>query len=182
MNIPTGTKILFNRMRTEFQLEPTKNHNYRAFLGYGVTREIEAELMLDRFDRRPSVLTGDFSYNYLGALTDTLPGVSLGVRDIADRTEDGRQIYIAITYRVSAESEFNNDVPLELTLGAGSGRRSPLFVGVQVPFTWSFRLLAEHDGNMPRLGFEYFPKKDWSARLQFDERRTTLSLRWSARF
>ena len=90
--------------------------------------------------------------------------------------------YIATTIRIGLSGEFNSNTPLELTLGGGVGRKSGVFVGFELPFTWQFRLLAEHDIRRVTAGVEYRPFTGAGVRLMVRDEGPLVGFRYSMRF
>jgi hypothetical protein len=177
---PTGTKILYRHARAEFMFD-RNGRDFQAFLGFGITREVEAEVVLERFDAR-NAGTFNVAYNLFPVFIDQVPGINVGVRDALDRTRDGRLIYLALTHRLSAESDLVEEAPVEVSFGGGFGRRAGAFVGVRLPITDRFRLLAEHDVHRITAGFEYQHESGLGGRLLFREGETLLSVRFLTRF
>jgi hypothetical protein len=147
-----------------------------------VTKDIEVEFQLNRFDQRVSLGTFNASYLFSPAIVDTAPGLALGVQDAMDRTREGRMYYIALTYRLGLDGDYNSKTPLELTMGAGFGRRHGMFVGVQIPFRWSFRGFAEYDLRRFTSGLEYRPWHHLALRAMFRDNETLFGARVSYRF
>lgn len=180
---PTGSKLLMRQARIEFMTGLTrKREDNRFYLGYGLTKEIEAEFMLDRIAPNARLGTMNLSYTYLGPIIDTSPGVSIGVQDAMDRTPEGRFMYVAFTYRMGLDGRYNSGVPMELTVGGGGGRRNGLFTGVVLPFTWQFRGFAEHDTRRITAGFEFRPVTGAALRLMWREGTPLASVRYTVRF
>lgn len=182
MLAPTATKVRYRQARFETAFEATKSRNAWGALTVGVLPEVEAELFLERWEGKPTLGTVSLSYQYLPPLMDTAPGLAIGVQDAADRTALGRMYYVAFTMRKALDGEFVGDTPLELTMGFGFGRRSGVFGGVSLPFTWQFRLLAEHDLRGPRAGLEYRMHSGLAFRTMFEEGRTSLAARYTVKF
>lgn len=181
---PTGSKLLMRQARIEFMTGLTRQReDNRLYLGYGLTKEIEAEFMLDRIAPNARLGTMNLSYTYLGPIIDTSPGVTVGVQDIMNRTAEGRFAYLAFTYRMGLDGRYNASVPMELTLGGGGGsRRSGLFTGVVLPLTWQFRAFAEHDTRRITAGFEFRPLNGAALRLMWREGSPLASVRYTVRF
>ncbi len=180
--VPTGTKLLHKQVRIEFMGENRTENRYSTFLGVGLTKDIELELQLTRFDRDVSLGTFNLSYQFTPAIVDTAPGLAFGVQDAMDRTREGRMYYMSLTYRLGLDGEFNSRTPLELTCGGGFGRRSGVFFGVMIPFTWSFRVLAEHDLRRFTSGIEYQPIHGLGLRAMFRDQETLFGVRFTKRF
>lgn len=181
ISIPIGNKIRYRFVRAEFRMLNEHRERYIAALGMGVTRDLEVEVFMDRLGGRARG-TFDVAFSQLPPIVDTSPGISIGVRDVLNRTADGRYSYLAFTNRIGLDGEFNGGTPMELTLGARFGKTSGAFVGVMLPFTWQFRLLAEHDAKRAAAGLEYLPFHGWSVRLMTDERGPSCAVRYIARF
>lgn len=179
---PSATKLLNRQVRLEYMWEQSKRDRFDAFLTVGATKDIELEFQLDRFDRDVTLGTLNATYLFVPAIVDTAPGLAFGVQDALDRTRDGRMYFIALTYRVGLDGDFNSRTPLEVTAGGGFGRRSGMFMGAQIPFTWQFRGLAEHDLRRVSAGFEYRAFPGFAARAVWREGQTLLSVRYTAKF
>lgn len=179
--IPTGDKIPFQTMRLEYLWLNRPGSAFDAWAGFGVTKDFEAELQLERLDSNAAVGTFNLAYSFVSPITDTVPGLAIGVRDGLNRTEVGRQFYAAATYRVGTAGEAGAD-HLDATLGVGVGRRTVPFVGVMLPFSPHVHGLAEHDGQRATAGIEVIPFAGLGLRLMAQEHQTLISVRWSARF
>lgn len=181
ITIPTGRKLPFGTVRYEFRAEP-KQRGAREHLlaaGIGTSFEIEARTSWLQDDRGTG--TFDLAYNVIAPIPDLSPGISFGVQDAMDETEDRRRFYAAITFRPYFTTA-NGDTPGEVTLGVLQGEYTHPFVGVGIPFTREFRLLAEHNGLRPAAGFEYRPKPNLGFRIQFREHQTMASLQLTTKF
>jgi hypothetical protein len=179
---PSALKVRNRHVRFEYDVELNRNRNARGYLAVGMTREIEAELILDRVESKPDLASLNLSYQYLPCIVDAAPGISIGVQDLMDRTIERRMAYVAFTYRFGMDGPHNSFTPLELSLGFGVGRRNGVFVGVMVPFTWQFRLLADHNIRGVSAGLEYFPLHNASLRWIFREGQSQIGMRWTSRW
>lgn len=181
INIPTALKVRYNQARFEYKWEPTKRENDRGYLGVGVTRDLEVEAI---FESRSMERIGslNLTYQYLVPIVDTAPGLAIGVQDAMDRTPDRRMYYLAFTHRYGLDGQHNSMVPLEFTLGFAFGKRSGVFTGVSLPFTWQFRALAEHDLRRPSLGFEYQTHFGLTGRVIFTEGSTQLGFKYTFKY
>jgi len=179
---PNALKVWNRNARIEYMTEPTKSDNWRTFLAVGLTPNLEAELILNRLENRPTLGSFNASYQFIVPIVDTAPGVSVGVQDALDRTPERRMYYLAFTQRFGLDGPYNSQNPLEITAGFGFGRRSGVFVGAMIPFTWQFRLLAEHDLNRVAGGFEYQPFHGSAIRAIFQQGSTQLSFRYTFKF
>lgn len=181
--VPTGTKLLMRQARVEFMTNLTRNRStHRTYVGLGVTKEIEAEFVLDRWAPNATLGTLNLGYTYIPPIVDTSPGLTIGVQDLMNRTPEGRLGYVAFTYRMGLDGQYNSGASLELTLGGGFGHRGGLFTGVVLPWTWQFRSFAEHDSRAITAGFEFRPVAGAAIRLMWRENEPLASIRYSHRF
>ena len=180
--IPTGTKIPYRAVRAEWLFEGHEPKRVQQSIGYGITKLIDAEFVTERFNDSITVSTANASFNYLPAFVDMAPGISFGIRDIANRTEFGRSPYIAITYKSGLEGQLNSDFPAEMTLGFGTGGFRGLFVGVMVPFSREVRLIGEHDTHRVSLGFDLRPFKELSVKTVLQDGSGVFSATFQAKF
>lgn len=179
---PNALKVRNQQARLEYDFELTRHRNARAYLGIGVTKEIEAEFILDRMETKPDLASLNLSYQFVPCIADAAPGISFGVQDLMDRTIERRMFYTAFTYRFGMDGQYNSNTPLELSLGFGVGRRNGVFVGAMIPFTWQFRLLADHNIQGVSAGLEYFPLHNASVRWIFRDGQSQLGIRWTTRW
>lgn len=179
---PNALKVWNRNVRVEYMFEPSRSQNWGTYLAVGLTDNIEAEFILNHLEGRPTLGTFNASYQFIVPIVDTAPGLSIGVQDALDRTPERRMAYLAITQRFGLDGQYNSQTPLEITMGFGFGRRAGVFVGAMVPFTWQFRLLAEHNINRVAAGFEYQPFHGSAVRAIFQNGSTQLSLRYTMKF
>ena len=178
--IPIGNKVPFRSFRLDY-LSLDGKGDYDAFATLGLTKEIEAELEFERIGPRPVLGTGSLSYTFINPVTDTIPGVSVGVRDLYNRTQFGRFGYFATTYRIGTEGEMGADF-MDVHLGVGYGRYFFPFVGAMLPLSPQFAVMAEHDGKQPTAALQLTPHPGLQVRWIAREHQTMWSLRWTARF
>lgn len=180
--IPTGKKLPQGTVRGEWLFDGGDRERNRFYLGAGVTRNLEFEFLTFS----PAVSGGNrldslnLSYNYVDPVVGFVPGLTLGVRDLLNRSE-GRALFLATTYRIGLVGDYNSDTPAELTLGVGTKPYRGAFVGVTLPFTATFRVIAEHDSRDLRAGFELKPHRDLAFRWFHQEQGGTWSLSWTRR-
>jgi len=181
IDIPTARKIPYDDFRYEFRSEPFVSGTFEQYLGLGIGKSFELDLrsMEQRGDRQ--VGTFDFAYDFIAAIPDVSPGISIGVQDAADRTIDGRRYYIATTYR-EALQVINESVKADITLGAQTGKISSPFVGFLLPFSKEVYLIGEHNGYRISAGFEIRPAPNMAFRFYTRGSNAMLSLSLSSRF
>lgn len=182
VTIPVGKKVLNRTFRIEGLFDPADWGRGRFSLAAGLTQNIDAEIYHDRLSSGRNFTSFDVAYNQSAPITDLTPGISVGLLDALNETELGRRLFGAITFRVGLQGDTVNDVPLEVTIGAATNVRHPIFVGVLLPFSPSYRILAEHDGERITAGFEFRPGPGVVARALFRRDRTLVSLSLTHRF
>ena len=178
IDIPVGKKVPNRVVRLEGEIRQG-TRDYRGLLDLGLNAYVDATVHHDSFSGNKALTSFDFSYNYIAPITDIAPGISLGVQDISNKTDEGRRGFFATTYRLGGIDTFT---PNELTIGAQVGKTSSAFLGILIPATPTFRLMAEHDGQAINAGFEYRPNKQWAARWIYRDGRPSLTLRIQHKF
>jgi hypothetical protein len=181
ITVPTARKLPFGTVRYEFRSEPRGEGAREHLLAAGISTLYELEVRTSWLDSGKQVGTFDLAYNVLAPLPEIAPGLSFGIQDALDQTEDGRRLYAAITFRPVFVTA-NGDVPADVTLGIFQGEYTHPFVGVSLPLARQFRVLAEHNGFRPAAGFEIRPQPNLGFRIQFRERQTLASLQVTTRF
>jgi len=181
IDIPTARKILFEDFRYEFRAEPVVGGQLQHFLGLGIGKSFELDLRDIENPGVRSVSTFDFSYNYVPALPGISPGISFGVQDASNTTLDGRRFYAVTTFRNTMDDIAGN-VYADITLGFQVGSLTSPFVGVSVPFSQNFYVIAEDSGFRVSAGAEFRPSPRLAIRFVVREQRTLLSLSATSRF
>jgi hypothetical protein len=178
--VPTGKKLLRGQIRLEALDRP--GDRGRVWLGTGLLQSFELEGVLS--EERPGTWAGtfDFAYNHAPPFTDISPGISVGVMDALNRTEEGRALYLAVTYRYGNVGDLNQDVPTELTVGLWTRPQGLAFFGVSLPFSQQLRFLAEHDSDRLAGGIELRPADGVGAKVVFEREGTAFGLILSLRF
>jgi hypothetical protein len=154
ITVPMGRKIPFGTFKIDTFLELSRARSFDRWIGVGVSPEIELAYHGERVNGGPVRDTLDVSYNYVTPLTNQSPGISAGIQDVANRTRDGRQVYVAVTWRTAADEIGMGNVPLDVTLGIAQGDRTHPFVGASMPLSESLRLLVESNGNRIASGID----------------------------
>ena len=179
--IPTGKRLLKDQYRIDLLTEPSRDNTYGWF-GTGLGHSFDVELTGESLDTDGIVSSLDFSYNYISPVTDFAPGISVGVQDMADHTDRGRNVYLAVTFRSGNYGEHNQDVPTEVTFGFWSRHEGLMFGGVVLPFSKHLKLLAEHDSHQFTAGFQVSPTDNVDFRFMFRESQVLLGMRIQKRF
>jgi len=181
ITIPTGRKLAYGTVRYEFRLDPSGSGNPESLLGIGIGTSFDMELRTEDQPGQRTTGTFDLAYNFLGAVPGLLPGLSLGVQDALDQTRDGRRFFAATTFREPFET-LNGEFPADITLGMFIAKKSTPFVGVEVPFSKEFHLLAEHNGIRIAAGAEYRPIPLINLRAQVIGQRSFVSVQVFSKF
>ncbi len=183
ITVPTGRKLSFGTVRLEYNSQLNDRRRNEWSLGVGATDSIELEIR-NRSSRDrdgEGFTTLDFGYNLLTPIPDTSPGITVGVQDLLDATEIGRRGYLALTYRISYDS-FDAESTAEFTLGGFFGKSATPYIGISVPLSKRFRLLADHNGEALSGGLELMLVKEISVRYFAEGKHTFLGISAAKRF
>ena len=181
ITIPTGKKLLSDSFRFEIMTDRSRDITMGWF-GTGLGQSFDFEVTGESFNDNVMVGSLDLSYNYTVPVMDFLPGISLGVQDLAGVSDRGRAAYLAITHRYGNTGELNQDIPTELTFGFWTRHEGLVFAGVSLPFSHVFSLLAEHDSENLTAGVQLSPRDGIDFRALFRQNQVMVSLRVQARF
>lgn len=179
--IPTGKKLLQGVYRFELLTEPSRDRTLGWF-GTGLGQSFDFELTGESLNEDSVTASLDFSYSYLTPITDFVPGISVGVQDATGRTERGRAIYLAVTFRLGNYDLHNQDVPTEVTFGFWDRSEGLMFAGAVLPFSEHLKLLVEHDSHQLTAGFQISPIKGADFRFMFRANEVLLGMRIQKRF
>jgi len=182
IEIPVGRKLPAGAARLEHLWEPGDFTRSRTYLGYGIDQGVEVEFLYDRIESRAGRIEVDLSYQYYPAFIDQVPAVRFGIRDLGNSGSRGNRVYVAATYLFTLEGELNANERGEFTVGAMSGGRNSIFVGILLPFSESLRVMAEHDGMRVTAGLELRPADGLALKWLFRPNQTLVSLSLSRRF
>lgn len=164
---PVGGKLRSDQIRSEVFFEGYQGARL-LYVGAGIGDSFDFEVN-ERWSRGQSrQATLDFSYNYVNPFPDYAPGISFGVLDLADQTREGLSLFAVITWRYNQLDPWNDETPLEFSIGTGTGRFTGVFVSARLPFSNQLRFLIEHDSQEVAAGFEIVPIKNarvlWTVR------------------
>jgi len=183
ITIPLGRKIGFDEFTVDSFVELSNGDSLDRFVGIGITQDFELDYHGERIDDGPMRDTIDFSYNYLPPIIDQLPGISVGVEDVLNRTSEGRRYYLATTWESSADNIGSGNLPVELTLGIAQGVELKPFVGASLPLGTNANFLVEHDGYRLSTGFEFHaPKSGVAARVFVRDQEVLVGANLTLRF
>ncbi len=126
-------------------------------------------------------MTFDMSYNLVSPVAALSPGISVGMLDALNETNDGRRTYLAVTFRELLDVG-DKGANGEATLGIQFGHINSGFVGVSLPLSKNFKFLVEHNGARISTGFELGIDKSIRARMITQEGIFLLGLNLSRRF
>lgn len=142
-----------------------------AWLHYGLTDRVELAATREGVPGREPRESLNLYYSYLPPIGERFPGIGVGVRDLMNRTEDGRAYYLALTYSVPLENGAAYEKDFTLSFGVGGGGIKGLFVGFDLPLTNNFSLQAEHDSQRVSAGVLWSPSKAVGLRLFMQQDR-----------
>jgi len=165
ITIPTGSKIFSRNLKVESLFLPSESNRSITYVGYGIDQSFDAEIVIDRLSQNKARGTFNVSWNYVPAVVDVSPGITIGVRDGLDQTRDGRSIYLATSFRFFLDGEFNSDLYGEVVMGFGVGGFRGAFTGLSLPISPQFRLVAEYDSRRITAGLDYRPDRAIQLRL-----------------
>jgi hypothetical protein len=182
ITIPTGSKIRFQQTKLESFFLPSQVGAHQTYVGYGIDPSFDAELVIDRQKGRPVRGTFNVAWNYVPPVVDVSPGITLGIRDGLNRTQDGRSLYLAISQRFFLDGEFNSDLYGELVVGFGVGGFRGAFTGLSLPVSPQFRLVVEYDSFRLTGGLDVRPHPAVQVRLLARDGVPMLGLTLTHRF
>jgi len=182
IHIPLGKKVPKHVIRIEGDFEQRDFHAFHGYLDAGLTTDLDMTIRNDSVDGEPHRDTLDFSYNYISPIADASPGISVGVQDAANRTPDGRRLYLASTFRVGLAGGADTFTPAEITMGVFAGKKNAAFVGAMLPLTPAFRLMAEHDGYRVNAGLDIRPLTNLSVKYLFISSKPQLGIQIRSKF
>ncbi|MFN3683217.1 MAG: hypothetical protein ACK41F_04695 [Fimbriimonadaceae bacterium] len=178
---PSGRKVTYGTVKFDAVWEGDGERCLQSTVSYGLTPALEVSLGGEYVDSRNALPTLDLAYTITDPVVNYVPGLAIGVQDAFGNTFLGRRFYVAVSYDVGMTGRYNGDTPLQLTLGAGTGGHNGAFVGVSIPWTSRFRLLAEHDATRITAGIEVRPADGLWLRMLARDRRSVWGLGWTAR-
>lgn len=181
ITIPKGRRLTAGEWRAEILGVPGER-TLNAWLGTGLLDSLDVELSLTRTASQDTVGSFDFSYNFAPPLIDVSPGLSFGVQDALNRTEDGRALYVATTYRYGNDGELNQDIPTEVSFGFWTRTSGLFFIGARLPFSEHVILVAEHNSRRLAGGVELRPLRGVVFKTVFESGATALGLSLNHKF
>lgn len=176
IHAPIAQKLPYGALKLEGLWSGAEGRTVSQRVGMGFATVFDGELVWDRRPGHDSQFTLDLAYNYTDPVVTLIPGVSIGVQDALNKSEDGRRFYWVTTYHYGLDGKFNQNVPLEFTLGASLGARNGAIVSFNIPFTNWLRIVSEFDAGRLTQGLEYRPAKEAVVRMLFEEK----SVLWTA--
>lgn len=180
--MPVGKKLPYQTLRVEGMFEKSRARRQQVAVGFGIGKSFDLEVRSSKLagDRGEPAI--DLSYNFVSPVVGFAPGISFGVLDGLNRTQDGRRGYVAVTFRQGLAVDFIQNSALEFTFGGQFGSRNSGFMGVWIPFTSNVRILAEHDGIRITAGAEYQWTRELTSRVLYRDRDAYATLAWVRRF
>lgn len=178
---PSGRKAERGTLKAEAVWEGNGRKCLQSYMAFGLTESVEVALGGEYVEQRNALPTLDVAYTFTDPVVNYVPGLAIGVQDALDNTYLRRRVYVAVSFDLGMTGRYNGDTPMQVTLGAGTGGHNGMFVGVMIPWTRHFRLLAEYDATRITSGFEIRPRDGAWFRILARDRRAVWGLGWSAR-
>ena len=179
--IPTGRKLLQNEAKADIYNIASKDFTY-GWVQFSPSATWEFGVSGENLDTENIVWGFNASYTLVNPITDVAPGLSFGMLDLGNDTEDGRTAYVAVTYRIGNEGLLNQFLPTDFTFGFWSREDSFAFVGAELPFSSTIRLLGEYDGDHLTAGFSLTPVNEATFRFLFRGGDPMVGLKLQKRF
>jgi hypothetical protein len=179
--IPTGFILSKGEFRLEFDSPFHSSQIHHEWLQYGITDHFELQMSSDSGPGIDSRQGLDIAYNILPPILEELPGISLGVRDLFDRTDQGRSYYLVTTFRTALENSPAGEKQLFLHFGYGVGGIKGVFVGLDLPLANNLSVQAEHDSRQISAGLLWNPAKALGIRLFMQDQRAAWGVTFSRR-
>jgi hypothetical protein len=155
--VPTGEKLRSGELKVSGIFSTDSSRQVELRLGAGVTRELEFSLSQFSAKNQSDRQSFSASYTFIDAIPEFSPAISIGIEDAMNESERGRSVYLAISTTSYPDSVFPLDIPMQLTLGTGTGELSGIFGGVRLPLSNELMVLGEWDRRGARIGAEVRP-------------------------
>lgn len=174
LEIPTGRAIYPERVRIE-----------TGFLGGGRKQErwslhwrplTRLELYGERRGFEGHTDLFGFQYTLFPELPGYTPGISVGVWDVADHSQEGRGAYVALSYGLPTLGATPLDHDLRVHVGFGMGGMPRFFLGFEIPLTNTMFLLAEHTGKHTNVALAWSPSNHIQVRASVIRQQTVWSV------
>lgn len=148
-NLPPGSAKL------EIARRESKGGLTQYWLNLGLVGGIELEgLRLETPSQQVDTLS--VQYNILPDIGFT-PAISAGIRDIADKTAEGRALYVAVGYRLPYMPPNPFIEEMYLFGGVGVGGIKGVFIGAEVRTPYRVLLTAEYDSRVWNAAVSWEP-------------------------
>lgn len=161
---PKATKLRSDRVQLDTFMLNGNSGQRTSYLGVGLGESFDLEFVDQQRPGLSHRFTLDFSYNFLSPIADLAPGISFGVQDALGRSELGRGVYGAVTWKINNVDPINANTPVEFTVGAGGGRFRGAFVNARFPISNAVRFVTEHDSREVSGGIELMPNSSMRVR------------------
>ena len=181
IDTPVARKIPFKGMRYEFR-SMLKGGLQEHRFGFGISETIEVVARTERLGSMfPTKATADIAFIPNGPVPGVAPGLAFGILDAANRTAEGRRGYFGLTFREDFDGMDGTNYG-DITVGIIGDHYVKGFFGASIPFSKTFRLLAEHNGNRLAIGVDLRPVKNLSLRMIWRDRQILLGASIGSRF
>lgn len=181
IDIPTASPLTYGSFRLEYADSTSDGRTQLGYFDAGVGTSFETTIRAEQYEDRSLAGTFDLTYNYLSPISGLAPGFAAGCQDVLGNSIDGRRFFGCVTFRDVVEG-IGGEFPYDLTLGWYFGSHTSPFLGLRLPFSSNFTLLAEHDGIRLSAGVEYHATKAFALKLLARGPDMLADLSWQAHF
>ncbi|MEO0248584.1 MAG: hypothetical protein ABIN58_03360 [candidate division WOR-3 bacterium] len=157
IQIPTGAILYPARLKFEFAFQGDDSRRRRWDLNLRVNDYVEVEGNWLESRTAPSLTVWNLHVNLYPEIPGYAPGISVGVRDLTERTAEGAGYYLAFSYRVPMLGKQPLSRDLILHIGVGVRFFRGLFIGIEAPLSDHLLILAEHDSRQLNAAFAWEP-------------------------
>ena len=168
---PTGRLLYPQFLKAELGIWQGDRTRERWLINWRVGSYLELHAI--RSDR--AELAG-VQVNLYPEIPNYAPGLSVGIRDLFDRSAEGRGYYLALSYSVPTLGETPLDHDLRFHIGVGWEGMPALFVGFEIPLTNQLFMLAEHTGRQINAAVVWQPIPQVQLRATLLQNRTSWGL------
>ncbi|GIV02734.1 MAG: hypothetical protein KatS3mg015_1564 [Fimbriimonadales bacterium] len=153
-------------------LYSTRTHSHTGFLQIGLPSFFEAGVLAEK-----GRVGANIQYSFVQPFPEYSPGLAVGVLDIANQTDAGRAVWVAVTWQYNVYADWADRERISFTLGGGTAPRfKGAFLALDVPVYTGWSLLMEHDSRTLTVGAEYSPSKNIRVRALIADGRAGYSL------
>jgi hypothetical protein len=174
IEVPTGRLLYPQFLKAELGILQGDRTRERWVINWRVGSYLELHAMRSGVANQLELV--GVQVNLYPEIPNYAPGLSVGIRDLFDRSAEGRGYYLALSYSVSTLGETPLDYDLRFHIGIGFEGMPALFVGFEIPLTNHLFMLAEHIGNQINAALVWQPIPQVQLRATLLQNRTSWGL------